>query len=217
MRKIMLLLLVGSLIGGCSGQQQAGTNGTDSGAAQTPPGNSAPTISGKPPPSIRIDEAYSFTPFAADADGDPHTFHILNKPGWATFDPTTGAIGGRPTQGDVGTYDNIIISVSDGKSSVSLRPFSITVSQWAPGTVTLSWVAPTQNSDGSPLRDLAGYKIYYRKSSENYRQEIRIENPGITTYIVQNLSPGVYYFSATAINSSDLESSFSEEITKTVD
>jgi hypothetical protein len=31
--------------------------------------------------------------------------------------------------------------------------------------VTLTWIQPTQNSDGSALTDLTGYKIYYGTSS----------------------------------------------------
>ena len=100
--------------------------------------------------------------------------------------------------------------------SASLPVFSITVSQTAEGVVTLSWVAPTENSDGSPLMDLAGYKIYLRKNSGSYDQEIQIDNPSITTYVVEQLSPATYYFAATAFNSSGVESSFSDEVTRTV-
>jgi hypothetical protein len=107
--------------------------------------------------------------------------------------------------------------VSDGKSTTSLQTFAITVSQSALGAVTLSWVAPTQNSDGSPLTDLAGYKIYYRTEIENYYQEIRIDNPGITTYVIEQLSPATYFFAATAYNISGVESAFSGKVMRVVD
>jgi len=217
MRIAILMSLIGSVLFGCSGSGQPGTNGNDGGATQSPSANSVPTISGNPSPGIKFNETYSFKPDAADADADVVTFKIQNKPDWATFNPTTGLIYGRPTLGDVGLYDGIIISVSDGKSSASLPSFSIAVSQSALGAVTLNWNPPTQNADGSPLRDLAGYKIYYRRNSGSYNQGIRIGNPGITTYVVDNLSPGTYYFSATAFNASGLESFFSAEIVRTVD
>jgi hypothetical protein len=109
-----------------------------------------------------------------------------------------------------------MISVSDGTASRSLPAFSITVNQTALGNVTLSWVAPTQNADGSPLMDLAGYKIYYGTNSRSYDHEIRIDNPGITTYVVDNLVPDTYFFAATSFNSSGVESAYSGEAVRTV-
>jgi hypothetical protein len=50
-----------------------------------PAGNSAPVISGVPPASVQAGNAYAFIPTAADANGDPLTFTIANRPAWATF------------------------------------------------------------------------------------------------------------------------------------
>lgn len=87
----------------------------------------------------------------------------------------------------------------------------------APGSVTLSWQPPTENADGSPLRDLSGYKIYVGTDSNAYDyREILIDNPGLTTFVVNDLEPGVYYIAATALNSSGMESSFSAEVVRTV-
>ena len=85
------------------------------------------------------------------------------------------------------------------------------------GSVTLNWQPPTQNADGSPLMDLSGYNIYVGTNSDTYDyMEIRLDNPGLTTYVVESLEPGTYYFAATAFNSSGVESSFSGEIVRTV-
>lgn len=85
------------------------------------------------------------------------------------------------------------------------------------GSVTLTWQPPTENADGSPLMDLSGYTIYVgtRSSTYDYR-EIRLDNPGLTAYVVENLTPGTYYFAATALNSSGIESSFSGEVVRNV-
>jgi hypothetical protein len=96
-----------------------------------------------------------------------------------------------------------ISSIDDASSGVD--------TPGAVGAVTLSWQPPTQNSDGTPLFDLAGYNIYVGTSSNSYEQMIRLDNPGLTTYVVENLSAGTYYFAATAFNSSDVESFFSGE------
>src|SRR5690606_34322110 len=57
-------------LGGCSSG-----GGSDS---EVPPlgNNRAPAISGEPPASTKVGEAWSFSPTASDADGDPLTFTI---------------------------------------------------------------------------------------------------------------------------------------------
>ncbi len=50
-----------------------------------PPSNAAPTISGAPATSVMVNQAYSFQPSAADANGDALTFAISNRPSWASF------------------------------------------------------------------------------------------------------------------------------------
>jgi len=123
---------------------------------------------------------------------------------------------GQPQAGDEGDYADITITVSDGKATDSLS-FSVVVSQVSTGSVTLSWVAPTLNDDGSSLTDLDGFKIYFGKSWGNYSDEILVENEGITTYVVENLSPDTYYFVVTAINSEGVESDHSSVLGLTVE
>ncbi len=89
--------------------------------------NSAPTIQGTPQSGIYDGDFYNFIPLASDADGDSLSFSILNKPSWATFNPLSGRLSGKPSQADVGVYSNIQLSVSDGKVNATLTPFSITV------------------------------------------------------------------------------------------
>jgi hypothetical protein len=80
------------------------------------------------------------------------------------------------------------------------------------GAVTLNWTAPTENTDGSPLTDLSGYDIHYGTKSGDYTQSITVSNPGLATYVVDNLTPGTYYFSVSAVNSEGTESPLSSEI-----
>ena len=91
--------------------------------------NDAPTIGGTPATTIEEDTAYSFTPTASDDDGDTLTFSIVNKPSWASFNTTTGALSGTPVNADVGTTTGIIISVTDGivATPISLSSFAIEV------------------------------------------------------------------------------------------
>ncbi|MCP4409787.1 MAG: fibronectin type III domain-containing protein [Gammaproteobacteria bacterium] len=91
---------------------------------------------------------------------------------------------------------------------------TITVNQLVIDTATLSWVPPTSNEDGSPLNDLAGYKVYYGTSPGSYPNVIDVANPGIASYVVENLSPNTYYFVITAYNSSGDESVPSNGVSK---
>ena len=81
--------------------------------------------------------------------------------------------------------------------------------------VTLSWDAPTTNADGTPLTDLAGYKVYYGNYSGKYSQNIDVGN--VPTYTVDNLTDGLtYYFSITAYDTSGNESRYSNEVSRTI-
>jgi hypothetical protein len=178
--------------------------------------NNPPQISGTPASSVNEGQAYSFKPTASDADGDALTFSVSGLPAWANFDTATGTLSGTPQAADVGVYSNIVISVSDGQASASLPAFSITVDAISLGSVTLSWTAPTQNEDGTTLTDLAGYKIYWGTTAGSYPNSVTIDNPSVTTYVVENLAPGNYEFVATAFNTSGVESQYSGAATKVV-
>ncbi len=169
----------------------------------------APTISGAPDTSVSSGTAFSFTPTTTDPSGNALTFSVENLPAWAAFNTQTGTLSGTPGAGDVGTYVNIIISVSDGISAASLAPFSITVTPGGDGTATLAWSAPTENTDGTALTNLAGFHIYYGTSAAHLNQEVRIADPGTTTYVVGNLGSGTWYFSINAYTTAGVESAVS--------
>ncbi len=180
--------------------------------------NRAPTISGTPATSVNVGAAYSFTPTASDPDsGDTIAFGIANRPSWATFDTATGRLSGTPTAADVGTTSNIVISVSDGNGgNATLPAFSITVAGTTTGSATLNWTAPTQNEDGSTLTDLAGYRILYGTSATALTQTIQVANPGLTTYVVDNLAQGTWYFAMRSYTSAGLESAQTNVVSKLV-
>ena len=182
----------------------------------TPQPNSPPSISGTPATTVRQDQSFSFTPSASDADGNSLTFSISNRPSWASFSNTTGRLSGTPSASSVGTYTGIVISVSDGEAARSLSAFTVTVTPTATGSATLSWLPPTQNTDGSPLTDLAGYRIYWGQSQRDYSNSVTLNNPGLASYIVEQLTSGRWYFATTSFNSQGVESAFSNEGSKTI-
>lgn len=178
--------------------------------------NLAPTISGSPVTSVVAGSAYSFTPAASDANGDTLAFSISNKPSWASFNTVTGALNGTPST--TGTYSNIAITVSDGNASASLAAFAIAVTSTTSGTgnATLSWVTPTQNTDGSTLTDLSGYRIYYGSSANSLTSSVNV-SASATSYTVSGLTNGTtYYFAMTSLSASGLESDRSTAVSKTI-
>lgn len=177
---------------------------------------SGPTISGTPPKSINAGSAYAFTPTTTNPSGNTLTFSIQNKPAWAAFNTATGALTGTPTAASVGTYLNILISVSDGTNSASLPAFSIAVNQASNGSATLNWTAVTQNTDGTVLTDLAGYHIHYGTSAGNMSTVVTLNNASLTTYLVTNLSSGTWYFGVSAYSSTGVEGMLSNVGSKTI-
>lgn len=113
------------------------------------PPNRAPTISGSPATRLAAGDAYSFSPQAADADGNALSFSIQNRPAWASFNPATGALTGTPSREQAGTSANIVISVNDGTASASLPSFSITVDAPANRAPTLGGTPGTSVDSGS--------------------------------------------------------------------
>ena len=112
--------------------------------------------------------------------------------------------------------ENIRISVSDGSTTTNLPPFSIQVVSTATGQVLLSWNPPTQNTDGTPLTNLAGYRIYWGLTPGSYSNSVTVNNPGLASYVVDTLTPSQWYFAVTAVNSTGVESAYSNEASRQV-
>jgi len=182
--------------------------------------NTPPVIGGVPAASVTANSGYLFQPNASDADGDALSFSVTNLPPWASFDTSSGRLGGVPGDTEVGSYNNIVISVTDGKDSAQLQSFGITVdpepTQY--GMFTLNWVAPTTRADGTPLAltDIDGYHIYYGDLPGNYTSTMTIANGSATAATVNNLPVGTYYLVMTTYDINGLESGYSAEITKQV-
>jgi hypothetical protein len=161
-------------------------------------------------------QSYSFQPSAGDANGDGLTFSAANVPTWASFNSTTGRLTGTPSAGDVGSYSGIIITVSDGTATASLASFSVAVTAIGTGSATLSWVPPTLNDDGSALTDLAGYQILYGLSADDLSQNVAVQNSSVSTYVVENLTAGSWYFAVIAVNTAGVTSGLSNVASKKI-
>src|SRR2546422_133120 len=97
-----------------------------------------PTISGSPATSVVAGHSYSFAPTTTDPSAKTLTFAISNKPSWATFSSSTGQLSGTPAAANVGTYSNIVISVSEDPSSAVLAASAVVGARPMPKQTTVS-------------------------------------------------------------------------------
>lgn len=177
-----------------------------------------PVISGTPPTSVTAGSAYAFQPSASDSSGLPLSFSVQNKPAWAAFSIASGLMSGTPTSAQTGTYANVIISTSDGQHASALPAFSITVNAPASagGSAVLSVTPPTQNTDGTALTELVGYRIYYGTSPSNLSQLAQLTSSSPSSYTASALASGTWYFGATAYTTAGTESAMSTLVSKTI-
>jgi hypothetical protein len=68
-----------------------------------------------------------------------------------------------------------------------------------PGSARLTWVRPTANTNGTPLTNLTGYKVYWGTTRGAYTKSYVVNNPSATSLTVSNLGSGTWYFTVTAI------------------
>jgi hypothetical protein len=200
------------------------------------------SIYGTPSTSVTATRYYGFQTWATDTDHKSVTYTIKNKPSWATFNASYGHLYGIPSASSVGTYSNIVITASDGVSSASLPAFAITVNSngstgttsgsgsgsgggsgsgsggttSSSGSVTVNWTPPTLNTNGSALTNLAGYTISYGTSASNRSSTVKVATTGVTSYVIDNLPTGTYYFGVTAYSSAGQTSTVSNVVSKTI-
>jgi hypothetical protein len=107
-----------------------------------------------------------------------------------------------------------LVGVSDGSFLNANTIASVTIADddvAAPtvGNATLRWTPPTEREDGSVLDNLAGYKVHYGNDQTNLDTLVVLDNPGLSSYVVEGLGQGTWYFAVTAYDADGRESNFS--------
>jgi hypothetical protein len=206
-----------ALCNGCGGGGGGSGGTTPSAQNDAPPSvavpapaavNRAPTITTGSTAVAHVGETYDYQPLASDPDGDTLRFSVNNLPPWASMDPNTGRITGTPGENDLGEYEAITIVVADVSGQTESDPFTITViddTLVATGVASLRWEIPPSKVDGSPLDDLAGYRILYGRTADELDRSVLISSPATTSYEFATLAPGIWYFAVVAVNSGGLE------------
>lgn len=148
---------------------------------------------------------------------------------WLTVSPGTGtitstaqvAVGVNTAGLAAGTYTaSITITLAKGESAsvpvtLTVAPATTTSSSTTTTvtgtstTASLAWSAPSTSTG------VAGYKVYIGTVSGIYGTSINVGN--VTSYVANNLAVGnTYYFVVTDYNSSGIESTPSNEVSKSI-
>jgi hypothetical protein len=77
------------------------------------------------------------------------------------------------------------------------------------GDAHLSWVPPTENTDGTALTDLAGYDIYYGRGPGDLNYVVELNNPGLSQWTIEELPGGTWYFALVAKSAAGMVSAMS--------
>jgi hypothetical protein len=80
--------------------------------------------------------------------------------------------------------------------------------------MTISWMAPTLNDDGSLLTDLKGFVVLLGSQRGVYSRAIPINDPKAVVYTVDSLAAGQYYVAVKAVNRDGVESLVSAEVAR---
>jgi len=205
-----------TVLAGCSGSSGAAAT------AAAPPGDSVdpqPPATDSPPPDDEPNSSEPPTVSLTAADevvesGQPVqlSWSSENADGCTASGGWSGSRGtaGNAQAGPIDASTTFTLTCTGpGGNAVAMLSVSVL------GIVTLNWQAPSQNVDGTPLDDLAGYRIYYGPDSRDYSDQVAINGSGVTSQDVL-LASGSYYFAMTALDAEGNESAYSNEVVKVV-
>lgn len=164
-------------------------------------------LSGTPTTVVSAKTRYSFSPSSYVQSDEGFRFEIANKPAWATFDPIWGRLSGLPTEQDIGETRDVSISLVSGDQRATLPPFTIKVAAPVAGVaakpprfVTLRWVPPSDNVDGTPLTDLAGYVLLLGSSPGDLRPLRTLDAQASPMAVLSDLPHGYNFISIRSYN-----------------
>lgn len=200
--------------GGSGGSAYQDVSGEGNGGA----GQTGPTVTITSPDAPEIDT----TDDSMDLGGSAESAAGITSVSWKSNRGSEGSANGTVSW----TISDIPLELGANKITVTATDTSgqsysdkIVINRESGGTgsVTLSWIPPTERTDGTPLDNLAGYEISFGRMSRVYDYTVTIDNPGLATYVVENLMPGSWYFAIAAYDAEGLVSDLSNEARRRVD
>ena len=170
-----------------------------------------------PSSTSTVDTSDSIVRLAGTASSDAGIFQVV----WANDRGGEGSASGTDSwqTGSIALElgeNKITVTAENTAGTTTSRSIVVNRESGQIGSASLSWAAPTTRTDGSPLTNLAGYKIFYGRMSGIYDYQIDINNPGILAYVVENMVSGDWYFALTAYDSQGVESDRSNEVLRQI-
>jgi hypothetical protein len=100
-----------------------------------------------------------------------------------------------------------LIALSGGGSEIVQGTFTVSGGA-VTGSATLSWVAPSSRTDGTPLSlsAIKGYRVYHATGANQLSLLVSIDDPTATAYTVSNLAAGTHKFAVTVCDTAGFES-----------
>lgn len=84
------------------------------------------------------------------------------------------------------------------------------------GAATLSWSAPTTNTNGTAVTPLTGYTVFYGTSPTNLTKSVAVSGANTLSYQITGLSSGTWYFAVAADAADGTQSALSKLGSKTI-
>ena len=213
------------LIAACS----SGSNNTSSADSATAAGPGTGTASGRgtsnepllredPPPPPPVDGSVTPTADLSVSQTEVDLGGSVQL-SWSSTGATSCQASGA-WSGSVGVSGSQSVGPLDQSSTFTLRcsgESGEAVSMIAVevlGTFVVEWQAPELNEDGTPLTDLAEYRLFIGETSGDYTATVAVGSPNSTTRTVK--APlGNYFVAMKSINADGVESTFSNEVVRT--
>ncbi len=159
--------------------------------------------------SIANGQALTFTLETSTTDGRT----VIPKLTWSTTPAAAScsASGASDWTGSKAASGTATLAATNATRTYTLA------CQW-PGVslVALAWSAPSTNTDGTPVTNLAGFRIQYGSSASALDQSVYLQDPAARTWTSPALAPGNWYFGVRAVNALGLESALSNVASKTL-
>lgn len=149
-------------------------------------------------PGLAVAQVAGTIQFAANTTtGDGSVVPVLT---WSTTPAATSCTASGDWSGAKGPAGTETLpAITTGKT------YNLSCS-WTDDRATLAWTAPTTNTDGSPLTDLAGFRIFYGTSAANLSQQVTISDPAARSRVISPLAPATWHFAMAAFNARNVES-----------
>jgi hypothetical protein len=131
--------------------------------------------------------------------------------GYGPWDSTEPVKGSSSTNGltATSTFTLGCFNASGAKSSAKVT-IAVSSGSGTTGSATLSWTAPTTNTNGTPVTPLKGYTIYYGTSESAMSKSLVVGGAASTSCEISGLTAGVWYFAIAADAQDGAQSATSE-------